>query len=143
MADPIVALLGEDLVGQGGASVKTKDAVANAKAVGIYFSAHWCPPCRQFTPMLAEQYTNELKALGMEIVFASSDRDEAAFTEYFNEMPWLAIPYNNKKVKEELSEKYQVRGIPTLVIVDRQTGQVNTKNGRAAIADPSRFPFKE
>jgi nucleoredoxin len=26
------------------------------KITGIYFSASWCPPCRQFTPQLAEFY---------------------------------------------------------------------------------------
>ena len=26
------------------------------KVIGIYFSAHWCPPCRGFTPKLVEWY---------------------------------------------------------------------------------------
>ena len=26
------------------------------KIIGIYFSAHWCPPCRRFTPVLARIY---------------------------------------------------------------------------------------
>ena len=46
--------------------------------IGIYFSAHWCPPCRDFTPKLAQSYSEGLRDK-MEIVFVSSDRDERAF----------------------------------------------------------------
>ena len=74
-------LFGDRLIGKSG-DVATDDL--KGKTVGIYFSAHWCPPCRGFTPQLAEQY-KKLKAKGkdFEIVFASSDRDEASFKEYF------------------------------------------------------------
>merc|ERR1719231_1950749 len=89
--------------------VKTSDALAG-KVVGIYFSAHWCPPCRGFTPALAKTYeTYKAKGLNFEIVFASSDRDEKAFGEYFGEMPWLALPFNDRERKEKLSSKFKVR----------------------------------
>ena len=55
------------------------------------FSAHWCPPCRGFTPQLAEWYTEHAASLNMEIVFASTDNNEAEFDEYFGEMPWVAF----------------------------------------------------
>jgi thiol-disulfide isomerase/thioredoxin len=29
-------------------------SVLAGKTIGIYFSAHWCPPCRGFTPKLVE-----------------------------------------------------------------------------------------
>ena len=29
------------------------DVLEGYKLYAIYFSAHWCPPCRNFTPMLA------------------------------------------------------------------------------------------
>ena len=55
--------------------------------VMIYFSAHWCPPCRGFTPKLCEFYTNFKKVNSdFELVFVSSDRDEAAFKEYYGEV---------------------------------------------------------
>lgn len=50
----------------------------NGKAVGLYFSAHWCPPCRAFTPVLAEVYrTLKHKRDDFEVVFVSGDRDAA------------------------------------------------------------------
>lgn len=59
------------------------------------FRAHWCPPCRKFTPMLAKLYQdlNDEKKKKFEIVFVSSDEDEPSFKEYFQTMPWKALPY--------------------------------------------------
>ena len=53
-----VDFFGDELKSKSGA-VKTAEALAD-KVVAIYFSAHWCPPCRGFTPKLAEIY-NGLK----------------------------------------------------------------------------------
>ena len=40
----------------------------NGKAVVlIYFSAHWCPPCRAFTPMLKDFYEVRRQAIAMTI----------------------------------------------------------------------------
>jgi thiol-disulfide isomerase/thioredoxin len=65
------------------------------KTIGFYFSAHWCPPCRAFTPKLAEFY-KELQATSQSfrIVFISSDRDEQSFNDYRSTMPWSAVPLN-------------------------------------------------
>ena len=72
------------------------------KVVGLYFSAHWCPPCRGFTPKLTEWYTKLTTGAlkdKLEIVFVSSDRDEESFDKYFAEMPWLALPYCERDLK--------------------------------------------
>jgi len=113
-------------------------------AVALYFSAHWCPPCKGFTPKLAGWYSADLKAKGLEVVFISSDKDEDAFKEYFGEMPWLALPYFDRERKESLSSKFKVQGIPTVVIVDAD-GKLISKDGRAAISsDPvgEDFPWR-
>merc|ERR1719197_634973 len=114
------------------------------KTIGIYFSAHWCPPCRGFTPELVKTY-NKLQAAGkpFEIIFASSDRDEASFKEYHAEMPWLAIPYADRARKEKLSKVFGVNGIPSFHIIEHD-GTVINNNGRGAVdGDPegAEFPW--
>merc|ERR1712159_589341 len=139
----ITDLLGDTLTSASG-DVKTSEALANKRAVALYFSAHWCPPCRGFTPQLAKWYTDDLKEKGLEVVFVSSDRDEAAFNEYFAEQPWLALPYAERDLKATLSKKFKVSGIPSLVILDGE-GKLITKDGRAAVSkDPSgaELPWK-
>lgn len=131
----LIELLGQKLLNKDG-EVDTAAALKEKKAIAIYFSGHWCPPCRGFTPQLAEWYENNLKAKGLEIVFVSSDRDESAFKEYFASMPWLAVPFSERQVKEALDKKYKIAGIPSVVVVDPQ-GELITKEGRAEISsDP-------
>lgn len=139
----MVALLGDTLVSASG-ECRTEDVLVGKQAVALYFSAHWCPPCRGFTPKFAEWYSQSLKAKGLEVIFCSSDKDEAAFKEYFGEMPWHALPYANRELKEKLSKQYKVNGIPSVVVLDAD-GKVITKDGRSAISsDPTgeEFPWK-
>jgi len=132
----LASLLGDKLLSSSG-EVSTEEALSGKTAIALYFSAHWCPPCRGFTPQFAEWYTKDLKNKGLEVVFVSSDHDEGAFKEYYGEMPWLAIPYQNRDKKNELDKKYKVQGIPTVVVLDPQ-GALITKDGRSAVSnDPT------
>ena len=54
-------------------------------------------------------YTDAYKAKGMEIIFASSDKDQSSFDEYYGEQPWLALPFSARGIKEKLSKQYKVR----------------------------------
>jgi len=142
MCDALVELLGPTLQTKSGTS-PTKDALAGKKAVGLYFSAHWCPPCRGFTPKLGEWYTKDLQAKGLEIVFVSSDRDEGSFDSYYGEQaPWLALPYSERKIKDKLSKKFKVNGIPSFVVLDCETGETITMDGREVVSeDPTGKDF--
>jgi len=131
-----VKLFGPKLVSKSG-TVATEDALAGKAGVAIYFSAHWCPPCRGFTPKLAEAYTQQLKAKNLEVVFVSSDQDAGAFRSYYNSMPWLALPFDARKAKQELAQQFSVTGIPKLVILDG-AGKLVTADGRGKVmSDPS------
>ena len=139
-----VDLLGPELL-VGEKKLPTSEVLSGKQAVGLYFSAHWCPPCRGFTPELAKAYTKDLEAKGMAIVFVSSDRDEASFNSYFGEQPWAALPYSARDKKASLSKRYKVNGIPSLVILDGATGETITTDGRSAVADDwtgKDFPWK-
>jgi len=114
------------------------------KTIGLYFSAHWCPPCRGFTPELVKTY-NKLQAEGkqFEVIFASSDRDEASFKEYHAEMPWLALKYSDRASKEKLSKVFGVNGIPSFHVLEHD-GTVINNSGRGAVGgDPEgkEFPW--
>jgi len=127
-------LFGDKLESAGGA-VSTAEALAG-KTVGIYFSAHWCPPCRGFTPKLAQIFKALKGRDDFQIVFVSCDRDKAAFSSYFKEQPWLALPFEDKKRNSALSQKFGVSGIPYLVLIDAN-GEIITKDGRSKVlADP-------
>ena len=99
--------------------------LAQKKIYGLYFSAHWCSPCRQFTPKLVEYYN---KVLGehpeFEIIFVSSDKSADAMATYMYEaaMPWPAVEFG-KLANVPTLKKYAGDGIPDLVIVDT-TGKV-------------------
>jgi len=114
------------------------------KYVGIYFSAHWCPPCKMFTPKLAEFYKSHHVDKNLEIVFVSSDRDETQFNHYYAEMPWLALPFSNRDQKAVLSKKYKVQGIPTFVILDKDGNTITSKARESLMADPKgdEFPWR-
>ena len=131
MSASIVKLVGETLKSSGGL-VQTAEAL-KGKLVALYFSAHWCPPCRQFTPEFARVYT-AMQSAGkpVAVVFVSSDQDAEAFTEYFAEQPWYAIPYENAEQRDRLSETFNIRGIPALLVVD-QEGQLVSKEGRGEV----------
>jgi thiol-disulfide isomerase/thioredoxin len=112
------------------------------KVIGIYFSAHWCPPCRAFTPQLVKFY-DKLKAENkpFEIVFVSSDRSKDAMYEYMEEaeMKWLALPFGDKH-KDSLAQKFRVSGIPKFVVLNSK-GELISENGRGEVSGDNTKAF--
>ena len=49
-------LLGATLTTKAG-DKPTSEVLAGKEVIGLYFSAHWCPPCRGFTPKLVEFFS--------------------------------------------------------------------------------------
>ena len=96
-----------------------------SKAILVYASAHWCFPCRQFTPLLKMFYDLAKEARAdVEVVFLSSDRTELDMANYFREShgSWLAVPFFSPQ-RQFLSTHFNIRGIPSLILVNRGTMQ--------------------
>lgn len=94
--------------------------------------------------MLVKKY-EEINATNhrFEIIFVSSDRDEAACMSYYESMPWLALKYAGKSAtRQMLSEKYHVAGIPTLVLIDAN-GELISVHGRQLIMSAPFDKLKE
>ncbi len=125
----LAELFGDTLLKADGSDVGL-DAIEDKELLAIYFSAEWCPPCRAFTPMLVEA-TETLKEAGksFEVIFVSSDRNPRDMFSYMKSynMPWLAVPHGGS-VASALSQRYGVRGIPTLIVID---GNGNTISANA------------
>ncbi|KAG7350813.1 alkyl hydroperoxide reductase [Nitzschia inconspicua] len=133
----------------------TNEALKGKNVIGIYFSADWCGPCRQFTPELVSFYHKMNKRRGQkdkfQIIWVSRCRDVNSHYQYFTHMPWLALPPEEATGArgEMLSNKYKVKGIPTLVLVD-DLGQTITTDARnkipqdkAGIGFPWRNPLSQ
>ena len=82
-----------------GDEISISDAIKDVKIVGIYLSMHNCPPCRKFTPLLAEIY-NEVNSdeKKMEVIFLSGDKTQEEYDKYYAEMPWLALPKGDERI---------------------------------------------
>ncbi|CAE8619405.1 unnamed protein product [Polarella glacialis] len=118
-------LFGEELLGKAG-PVKTSEALAGKQNIMIYFSAHSCSHCRKFTPQFAERYFH-IFAADIEIIFVSSDQYDSSFNSYYGEMPWLALPFSNHSLRDSLAQKFDVKGMPTLVLLGDEGTLVATE----------------
>ena len=111
--------------------VKKADLLSN-EIIGVYFSAHWCGPCRAFTPRLAQFYKNVNKEKKqIEIIFNSADQDLKGFNEYFATMPWIATPFDSD-AKNQIDEACGINSIPQLIIFDNK-GNIIDDNGRGTV----------
>ena len=133
---------------QNGRKVLLSDLANDHEVLGVYFSAHWCGPCRGFTPQLKATFEGwREKGKKLNIVFVSLDRDQEQFNEYYQSMhsDWLCIPFPESDRRKKVSELNTSGGIPCLMFMDSKSGEIHTKGGRDVVRrDPEgeSFPWK-
>jgi len=138
------SLSNQQLSNKNGQLVSAESVLQEVDIICFYFSAHWCPPCRQFTPVLADFYT-ELKDdnAKIEIIFISSDRSENDMKTYMNDShgDWLALPWGSP-TSSLLKQKYKVSGIPCLIVV-KKDGTIISTDGRSDVHRKGTACFRE
>jgi len=89
---------------------------------------------RHFSPILKEFYKSCAEKGKLEIVYISSDKSINEFNEYYGSMPWLSLLEGEgqgaAQVKNNLAQKLQIQGIPTLIVLDVKTGKFVTAAAR-------------
>ena len=123
-----------ELTDADGGTVNAQEACSSVGTVMLYFTASWCPPCRRFTPKLAELYSAQ-KERRVEVILVSRDEDDKDAADYRSHMPWLCLPDDGREGADEICNLCQVRGIPQLLVLEGATGEVLCENGVSRAAD--------
>lgn len=129
----LVELFGDTLHRAGG-SVEGIEQLEGIALIGIYFGSHQCPACASFTPTLVHVY-DQLQDESFEVVYVSLDPSEVSMFSYMTEsrMPWFALPWGGPH-SSALLERYQVKWIPTLIVIDG-AGRTVSWNGVGEVSD--------
>jgi len=121
-ATALERILAGKLVHLAGGALRPFDGarLAGVKFYAIYFSASWCPPCREFTPGLVDAY-GKIRELypEFELVLVCRDRSAPEMEAYMrgDGMQWPALGWNAIRGADEING-YAGDGIPCLVLVD-------------------------
>jgi len=115
---PLSELVGATFVAPGAAADAPLVALpAGTTHAALYFSAHWCPPCRRFTPELVSALAALPPSSGLAVIFVSGDRSADDFAEYHGSMTGFhAVPYADEERRTALKNACDVSGVPSLVL---------------------------
>jgi len=134
----------QQLLKKSGVVVDADEALQGKKIICFYFSALWCPPCKAFTPVLAEFYTELVKEEEpIEVIFVSGDNSPDELLGYMKDChgDWLAVQHGARLISD-LTDHFNVTGLPTL-IVTTQDGQIITNNGRSEVTEKGTKVFQQ
>lgn len=126
----------------------------------------YLPNLVRFYNAMRERECEDKGTARFQIVLVSGDRNHEVFRNHYNDMPWLAIPWADVELVETetagsgiistkkplsstspsipslLYRRFQITGIPSLVLLDARTGGVLCFQGRERVLkDPEGLLF--
>ncbi|EGR27060.1 hypothetical protein IMG5_202410 [Ichthyophthirius multifiliis] len=112
------------------------------KVTCLYFSASYCPPCQAFTPLLIDFYNEiNMEDKVLEIILIPFDITEEEFKTYYKQMPWLAIPLGDERIKK-FTSYFKIKAIPKLIIL-KPNGEAAATNGRMDVIQEGEDAFNK
>lgn len=127
---PAPALAGTTLEG----APWTLDSL-RGQIVLLDFWATWCLPCREQLPLIARLH-RELQSQGLVVVGVNDDPGPDQARKYLQEHQhgWTNV-YDGKT--HAAREAFRVRGLPTLVLIDREGRVVEYQSGNGPQVEPA------
>jgi len=95
------------------------------KVVVLNFWATWCPPCRSEMPLFNRVY-EKYRDRGFEIIAISTDSSERQVKKFIKE---FGIKFPVVMDKQNLVSKYNVSGLPTSFLIDRDGKIIKVRLG--------------
>lgn len=97
------------------------DEIKRFEHILLFFAAHWSPPCMSIIGFLKDFYTaaNQEK-VSVEIIQISCDFNNKEFDAICENIGWAFIPFEKLGVREIITRHYDVVGIPTIILIDKQ-----------------------
>jgi hypothetical protein len=111
------------------------DYFEGTKYVGLFFSAGYASPCKIMMKGLKNFYSDiNLEKRQFELIQVPFDRTKQEWEEHFRTLCWPSLCFGDAKIKE-LAEKFEIKGIPQLIIVDTKSGFCISKTARKDILE--------
>jgi hypothetical protein len=122
--------------------------------IALYFGATWCRMCavsfvqsertasvemtlislQQFIELLKEYYENiRQMGRGFELILISSDYTQQQFDLHTSLLPGLNLPFSERQLKSDLLTMFDIKLLPTLVMINAKDGTFLTRKGVHAV----------
>lgn len=107
---------------------KLSDFVGQSRCLVLEFWASWCNPCIAEIPRLKKIY-DVYKENGLEIVSISLDHSKKAWKQAVERVdaPWQHF-HRVEECSTEPKKSYKIKGIPYIVVLDKEGTIVNVKS---------------
>lgn len=115
-------------------AIISKIDTTKSNIIGLYFSGSYCKYCKEFTPILIDNY-QKLLDNNIDIVYVSSDKTEEKYNEYRATQPWQALAYSDAELRLGLREQFNIKTIPALLFFDVSQKILIEADGRNMIVD--------